>query len=100
LLCALRAIIIQHLDAGGLAGAQCERRDLPDLEPADILLAAHERPVERWNVFAAVAGNRGSHKMERQNVGLVKWRRPEVLGVYGGSDGIYVAAHRAAGKIE
>src|SRR5271165_1955262 len=60
------AIVVQHVD-GGAGGDKCDGRDAPDLKTADVLLAAYEGTRERRDVFAAVAGDQGTHQVESQD---------------------------------
>ena len=64
---ALRAVVVQHVDVG-FAGDEGDGADAPNLEAADILLAADVGAREGRNGLAAVTGDHGAQQVERQDV--------------------------------
>src|ERR1019366_4178508 len=99
LLRARAAIVVQHVDAGA-GGDIGDGRDAPNLEAADILLAADKGAREWRDELAAVAGDQGTQRVKSQDVTAMPGRRMEVLHVDRRPDGIDVAAQDAAREID
>ena len=56
LLGALRAVVVVHRDGRNIAGQEHDRADGPDVEAANVVLAAHEIARERRRNLASVPG--------------------------------------------
>ena len=91
LLHALAAVRVQRGDVGA-AGNKRDGRDAVEIEAADVVLAADEGARERRRDFAAVAGDGGGQKVEREHVLVPARAGVIILPVERGLDRVHVRA--------